>query len=53
MRQYRCVMCDNKFEAKDNEEVYKCPKCRERFVELIDGPPLKGKQWGSKSFSVR
>jgi Zn finger protein HypA/HybF involved in hydrogenase expression len=53
MRQYRCIMCDNEFEAEDKETVYKCPKCRERFVELIDGPPLKGKQWGSKSFSVK
>jgi Zn finger protein HypA/HybF involved in hydrogenase expression len=46
-------MCDNKFETEDKEVVYKCPQCRERFVELIDGPPLKGKQWGSKSFSVK
>jgi DNA-directed RNA polymerase subunit RPC12/RpoP len=46
-------VCDNKFEADDTEKVYKCPKCLERFVELIDGTPLKGKQWGSKSFSVK
>jgi DNA-directed RNA polymerase subunit RPC12/RpoP len=46
-------MCENKFEAEDKETVYKCPKCRERFVELLDGPLLKGKQWGSKSFSVK
>lgn len=53
MRRYRCIMCDNKFEAEDKEQVYKCPKCRERFVELIEGQPVRGKQWGSKSFSVK
>lgn len=53
MRQFRCIMCDHKFEAEDKEQVYKCPKCRERFVELIEGTQIKGKKWGAKSFSVR
>lgn len=53
MRSYRCIMCDHRFEAEDKEEVYKCPKCRERFVELVEGTPSKGKQWGKKSFSVK
>ncbi len=53
LRRYRCIICDHKFEADEKEDVYKCPKCRERFVELVDGVPRKGKQWGSKSFSVR
>jgi Zn finger protein HypA/HybF involved in hydrogenase expression len=53
VRRYRCIVCDHKFEADDKEQVYKCPKCRERFVELTEGNPLKGKQWGSKSFSVK
>jgi DNA-directed RNA polymerase subunit RPC12/RpoP len=46
-------MCGNKFEADDREKVYKCPKCLERFVELVEGPRVKGKQWGSKSYSVK
>ena len=53
MRNYRCIICDHKFEAEEKEAVYKCPKCRERFVELVEGKPLKGKSWGSKSFSVK
>jgi DNA-directed RNA polymerase subunit RPC12/RpoP len=53
MRQYRCIMCDHKFETENNEEAYKCPKCKERFVELVEGPRVKGKQWGSKSYSVK
>ena len=53
MRSYRCIMCDNRFEAEEKEKVYKCPKCRERFVELVEGAPRKGRQWGSKSFSVK
>ena len=53
MRRWRCIMCDHKFEAEDKEKPYKCPKCMERFVELVEGAPVKGKQWGSKSFSVK
>jgi DNA-directed RNA polymerase subunit RPC12/RpoP len=53
MRRYRCIMCDHKFEVDDKVKPYKCPKCMERFVELLEGSPVKGKQWGSKSFSVK
>ena len=53
MRKWRCIMCDHKFEVEGKEKPYKCPKCMERFVELLEGPPVKGKQWGSKTFSVK
>jgi DNA-directed RNA polymerase subunit RPC12/RpoP len=53
MRKYRCITCDHKFEAEDKERPYKCPKCMERFIELIDGSLVKGKQWSGKSFSVK
>lgn len=53
MRRYRCIVCKHEFETKDNEVAYKCPECYERFVELTEGPAIKGKAWGSKSFSMR
>jgi DNA-directed RNA polymerase subunit RPC12/RpoP len=53
MRRYRCITCSHQFEVEDKERPYKCPKCFERIIELIEGPRVKGKQWGSKSFSVK
>ena len=53
MRRWRCIMCNYEFETEGMEKPSKCPKCMERFVELLKGSRNKGKQWGSKSFSVR
>lgn len=53
MRKYRCIVCKHEFEIADKEMAYKCPKCRERFIELMEGLPVKGKSWGSKSYSVK
>ena len=53
MRRWCCIMCGHKFETDDKEKPHKCPKCMERFVALLEGPSVKGKQWGSKSFSVK
>ena len=53
MRRWRCIMCNHEFETDGKEKPYKCPKCMERFVSLLEGDPDKGKQWGSKSFSVK
>jgi Zn finger protein HypA/HybF involved in hydrogenase expression len=53
MRRYRCLECKHEFEAEEKEQVYKCPKCLNRFVQLLEGTPLKGKSWSSKSFSVK
>ncbi|MDO9509169.1 MAG: hydrogenase expression protein HypA/HybF [Thermovirgaceae bacterium] len=52
MRKYRCLHCRHEFEVEDKSPALKCPKCFNRFVELIEGAKVKGKSWGSKSFSV-
>lgn len=52
MRKYRCLHCRHEFEVEGTSSGLKCPKCFNRFVELVDGSPVKGKSWGSKSFSV-
>jgi hypothetical protein len=38
--------------VEDLSAGLKCPKCFNRFVQLIEGESVKGKSWGSKSFSV-
>lgn len=54
MRKFRCITCKHEFENDEKKpSALKCPKCLSRFVELIDGAVLKGKAWGSKSFSVK
>jgi len=53
MRKFRCLVCKHEFEVEDVPPVMKCPKCHTRFVELIEGEPLRGKPWSSKSFSVK
>ncbi len=52
MRTYRCLHCGHVFKVEDVTPGLKCPKCLNRFVELVEGEPLKGKSWGAKSFSV-
>lgn len=52
MRKYRCLHCRHEFEVEDLSVGLKCPKCFNRFVQLIEGESVKGKSWGSKSFSV-
>lgn len=52
MRKYRCIHCKHEFEVENPEPGLKCPKCLNHYVELIEGEPVKGKSWGSKSFSV-
>ncbi|WP_029165832.1 MULTISPECIES: hydrogenase expression protein HypA/HybF [Aminiphilus] len=54
MRTFRCISCGHQFDVEDKKPTgLKCPKCLSRFVELVSGTPLKGKQWGSKSYSVK
>ena len=54
MRTFRCLECKHEFQEEDQKpQARKCPKCLSRFVQLVEGAPLKGKQWGSKSYSVR
>ncbi|HPD96771.1 MAG TPA: hydrogenase expression protein HypA/HybF [Synergistales bacterium] len=52
MRKYRCLHCGHEFVVEDTAPGLKCPMCYNRFVELIEGSRVKGKSWGSKSFSV-
>ncbi|MBL3592825.1 MAG: hydrogenase expression protein HypA/HybF [Synergistaceae bacterium] len=52
MRKFRCLSCKHEFEAAPNVVPAHCPKCFNRYVELIEGPAIKGKSWGSKSYSV-
>ena len=54
MRTFRCLECKHEFQEADQKpQALKCPKCLSRFVQLVEGTPLKVKQWGSKSYSVR
>ncbi len=52
MRKYRCLHCQHEFAVEDLSAGLQCPKCFNRFVQLIEGESVKGKSWGSKSFSV-
>ncbi len=53
MRKFRCLTCRHEFELEEAPAVLKCPKCLNRFVELVSGEPLKGKPWSSKTYSVK
>ncbi|EFQ23250.1 hypothetical protein [Aminomonas paucivorans] len=53
MRRFRCISCKHEFEVEDKETVVRCPQCLDRFVQLLEGTPVKGKSWGSKSYSVK
>jgi len=53
MRKFRCLTCKYEFELEEAPAVLKCPKCLNRFVELVSGEPLKGKPWSSKTYSVK
>ena len=46
MRKFRCLVCKHEFETED-VPVMKCRNVT-RFVELVEGEPLKGKPWSSK-----
>lgn len=52
MRKFRCISCHHEFEVQGDEVPQHCPKCYNRYVELVEGPPIKGKAYGSKSYSV-
>ncbi|MBO8153463.1 hydrogenase expression protein HypA/HybF [Thermovirga sp.] len=52
MKKFKCLHCGHVFEVESISPGLKCPKCLNRFVELVEGEPIKGKSWSSKSFSV-
>lgn len=52
MLKFRCLNCSHEFELEEKPSTLRCPKCLSRFVQLLEGKPLKGKSWGAKSFSV-
>ncbi len=51
MRKFRCLECKHEFET-EAEESLRCPKCLSHYLLLLEGKPLKGKRWGSKSYSI-
>ncbi|HOO63381.1 MAG TPA: hydrogenase expression protein HypA/HybF [Synergistaceae bacterium] len=51
MRKFRCIECSYVFESEEKPDH--CPRCKGRFIQLVEGEPLKGKRWGSKSYSVK
>lgn len=53
MRRFQCINCKHEFEIEDKETYVRCPKCRDKFVQLLEGAMMKGKSWGAKSFSVK
>ncbi len=52
MRKFKCLECGHIFELDKDEETLKCPKCYSHYLLLIEGSPLKGKRWGSKTYSI-
>jgi len=53
VRRFRCVSCKHEFQVEGKEQVTRCPKCFDKFLQLLEGDPIKGKPWGSKSYSVK
>ena len=52
MLKFRCLNCSHEFELEDKPSTLRCPKCLSRFVQLLEGNPLKEKSWGAKTFGV-